>query len=187
MVIYVPDDQTSIFELSDQLWPIIQKQKTRYRLAIPVVVRVACTLLKLARGAIMRLCFELFAIGTSTVSSVIHDTCCAINIGYVIKLLGRPVPVFFKFKIILCGLPAVVGAIDGMHVSIFKLRVGPEDCFSFKTHGYTFNCQAIVDSMKIFLDLFLGTSGSTNDARMLQRSSLYQLAVRVGIIFPIPR
>ena len=36
--------KASIFELSDQLWPLIQKQNTKYALAIPVVVRVACTL-----------------------------------------------------------------------------------------------------------------------------------------------
>jgi hypothetical protein len=37
--------------------------------------------------------------------------------------------------------------------------------------------------MKIFLDLFLEMFGSTNDARMIRRSSLYQLAMR-GELFP---
>ena len=50
-------------------------------LQILLVVCVACTLLKLAHATSMRLCSGLFAIGTSIVSSVIHDTCCAINIG----------------------------------------------------------------------------------------------------------
>ena len=52
--------KASVFELSNQLRPLIQKQDTRFRLAIPVV-RVACTLLKLAHATSMRLCSELFA------------------------------------------------------------------------------------------------------------------------------
>jgi hypothetical protein len=78
---------------------------------------------------------------------------------------------------------AVGGAIDGTHIHISKPRVGPEDYFYFKSHGYTLNCQAVVDGRKVFLDLFLGMPGSTNDARVLRRSSLYQLAMR-GELFP---
>ena len=73
----------------------------------------------------------------------------------------------------LCGLPGVVGAMDGTHVSISKPRNGLADYFYFKSGGYTLNCQAVVDCNKRFLDLFLGMPGSTNDARVLRRSSLY--------------
>ena len=67
----------------------------------------------------------------------------------------------------LCGLPGVVGAIDGTHIGISKPRVGPADYFYFKSGGYTLNCHVVVDSHKRFLDLFLGMPGSTNDARVL--------------------
>ena len=77
----------------------------------------------------------------------------------------------------LCGLPAVVGAIDGTHISISKPQHVPADYFYFKSGGYTLNCQAVVDSQKRFLDLYLGMPGSTNDSRMLRRSSLYHLAI----------
>ena len=178
--------KASVFELSHQLRPLIEKQNTNYRLAIPVVVRVACTLLKLAHATNTRLCSELFAIGPSTVSNVVHDTCRAINLALRHEIAwpigNRLIQVQNDFKV-LCGLPAVSGAIDGTHIHISKPRVGPEDYFYFKTHGYTLNCQAVVDSRKVFLDLFLGMPGSTNDARMLRRSSLYQLAMR-GELFP---
>jgi hypothetical protein len=178
--------KASVFELSHQLWPFIQKQNTKYRLTIPVVVHVACTLLKLAHATNTRLCSELFAIGMSTVSNVIHDTCRAINIALRHEIAwpigNRLLQVQNDFKV-LCGLPAVVGAIDGTHIHISKPRVGPEDYYYFKSHGYTLNCQAVVDSRKVFLDLFLGMPGSTNDSRVLRRSSLYQLAMR-GELFP---
>jgi hypothetical protein len=138
----------------------------------------------------MRLCSELFAIGTSTVLSVVHDTCRDINIDLRHEIAWptgtRLLQVQNDFKL-MCGLPAVVGAIDGTHISISKHRVGPKDYFYFKTHGYTLNCQAVVDSRKNFPDLFLGMPGSTNDARMLRRSSLLQTCHEGGTIFPIPR
>ena len=77
----------------------------------------------------------------------------------------------------LCGLPRVVGAIDGTHIAISKPRHVPADYFYFKSGGYTLNCQAVVDSEKCFLDLYLGMPGSTNDCRVLRRSTLYDLAM----------
>jgi hypothetical protein len=77
----------------------------------------------------------------------------------------------------LCRLLAVVGAIDGTHISISKPKYGPTDYFYFKSGGYTLNCQVVGDNKKRFLDLFLGMPSSTNDARVLQRSSLYRKAI----------
>jgi hypothetical protein len=71
----------------------------------------------------------------------------------------------------------VVGAIDGTHISISKPRFGTANYFYFKSGGYTLNCQAVVDSNKHFLDLYIGMPGSTNDARIFRRSSLYHLAM----------
>ena len=62
---------------------------------------------------------------------------------------------------------------DSTHISISKPRESPADYFYFKSGGYSLNCQAVVDSNKRFLDLFLGMPGSTNDSRVLRRSTLY--------------
>jgi hypothetical protein len=64
----------------------------------------------------------------------------------------------------LCGLPAVVSAIDGTHFHIRKPAMSPEDFFNFKTNGYTIACQAVLDSERNFLDLFVGMPRSTNNA-----------------------
>lgn len=78
----------------------------------------------------------------------------------------------------MCGLPGVVGAIDETHVTISKLKVGAEDYYHFKSGGYTVNCQAVVDSDKRFLDLYLGIPGSTHDMRVLRRSFIIWLCTR---------
>ena len=44
---------------------------------------------------------------------------------------NRPFQVQNDFKV-LCGLPAVGGAIGGTHIHICKPRVGPEDTFISK-------------------------------------------------------
>ena len=69
-----------------------------------------------------------------------------------------------------------MGAIDGTHINILKPRHGVEGYYYFKFGSYTLNCQAVVDSNKRFLDLYIGMLGSTNDTRVLRHSSFYQLA-----------
>ena len=84
----------------------------------------------------------------------------------------------------LCGLLGVVGFIDGMHVVISKPTFGAADNYYFKSGTYIVNCRAIVDSEKIFLDLYLRMPGSTNNSRMLRLSSLYHLANEESILNP---
>lgn len=43
-------------------------------------------------------------------------------------------------------------------------------------------CQAVVDSDKRFLDLYLGMPRSTNDSRMLKKLSLYNLAMHGNLM-----
>jgi hypothetical protein len=122
----------------------------------------------------------MFAVGKNTVSMILREVVHAINKALQYEISWptgeRLLETQADFQR-LCGLRAVVGAIDGTHVAISKLRYGPTDYYYFKSRGYTLNCQAVVDSKKRFLDLYLGMLGSTNDARVLHRSSLYRKAM----------
>ena len=57
-----------VFSLAELLVPAVKKKDTRYRLAITVLVRVACTLFKLSHGASVLICSKFFVVGHSTVS-----------------------------------------------------------------------------------------------------------------------
>jgi hypothetical protein len=134
-------------------------------------VRVAVTLFKLTHGTSLFVCSEMFAIGKSTCFAILQETVRAINdcLWYEIQWPSgeRLQQTQCDFQLF-CGLPAVVGAIDGMHmITISKPKHGTEDYYYFKSGGYTLNCQAVVDSNKRFLDLYLGMPGSTNDSRVL--------------------
>lgn len=175
----------SIFALAKLLKPHISKKNTKYRLAVSVLIHVACTLFKLTHGANLTICSEMFAIGRSTMSKILREVVNAINDTMRHEISwptgDRLQETQEKFQN-LCYLPAVVGAIDGMHVSISKPEFGAVYYFYFKSGGYTINCQAVVDSEKRFLDLYVGMPGSTNDSRMLRRSSLHTQAMQGNIL-----
>lgn len=63
-----------------------------------------------------------------------------------------------------CGLLGILGAIDGTHFSIGKLRLGVDNYYYFKSEGY--NCQAIVDSSKCLMDLYVDIPGSMNNSHI---------------------
>jgi hypothetical protein len=170
----------TVFALSDLLKPNLQKQNTKYRLAIPILVRVAVTLFKLTHGASLFVCSEMFVVGKSICYAILRETVRTINdcLRHEIKWpTGERLQQVQRDFQQLCGLPSVVGAIDGTHINISKPRYGAEDYYYFKFGGYTLNCQAVVDNNKRFMDLYLGMPGSTSDARVLRRSSLYHLAM----------
>jgi len=83
--------KSSVFALVDVLRPHVQKKDTKYRLAIPVVIRVACCLFKLTHGASLFVCSEMFAIGKSTVSAILREVVHAIN-DTLIQELQWPTP-----------------------------------------------------------------------------------------------
>ena len=61
----------SIFALADLLAPHVRRKDTKYRVAIPMAIRVACILFELTHQASLFICLEMFAISKSTVCSIL--------------------------------------------------------------------------------------------------------------------
>jgi hypothetical protein len=72
-------NKPAMFALADLLKLHVQKQDTKYRLVVPVLIRIACTLFKLSHGASLFICSEMFAVGKSTVSMMLREVVHAIN------------------------------------------------------------------------------------------------------------
>lgn len=169
------------------LSPHVQKQDTRYRRVVPVVVRVCCTLYKLAQGASLIQCSESFAVGVSTVCEMLRDVVRAINVEFRSQIqwpIGNEVTTVMNSFHRYCSLPAVAGAIDGTHFEIRKPATSPEDYFYFKSSSYTIQCQVVVDVNRKFLDVAVGMPGSTHDVRVLKRSALYHRATHQNLFDP---
>jgi hypothetical protein len=151
-------------------------QNMRSRKAIPMRVKVACTLYKLVQGVPLLLYSEQFAIGKSMCSGIIRDVVHAVNTEFQSEISfpcgNRLLTIMSNFQDF-CGLPTVARTIDGTHIQIRKPYVGPEDYFYFKSAGYTIQMQAIVDRYKRFLDVAVGMPSSTHDSRMLRLTALY--------------
>ena len=175
----------ALFRLSDVLMPYIIKQNTKFREAIPVKIRVATAIFKLVQGSNLNVVSEMFAIGLSTVSKVLRDVVTAVNIVFKDEIRwpnsARALQNMVAFKDY-CGLPGVIGAIDGTHFSISKPSHFAEDYYYFKSNGYSIVCQAVVDRDKRFLDLFVGLPRSVNDSRVLRQSGLFRKATDGRIV-----
>jgi hypothetical protein len=71
-----------------------------------------------------------------------------------------------------------MGAIDGTHISIPKpSNVYSKNYFFHKTRGYNVVAQAVVDSQKRFMDVYVGLLRSVNDSCVIKKSKLYQRAI----------
>ncbi len=157
--------------------PLISNQDTKYRKAISIEIRVSCAIYKLTQGANILTCSELFTIGRSIVSLVFHEVVMTINVVFK-KLITWPMgdkmqPIVMGFKN-LCGMPNVMGAIDGTHICIAKpIGVLFENYYYHKTEGYTIVAQAVVDNQKMFLDIYVGLPGNVNDFHVLKKYGLY--------------
>jgi hypothetical protein len=68
-----------VLALSDLLRPHIQKENTKFRLTIPVLVRVALMLFKLTQDASLLVCSEMFVVGKSTCYAILRGTVWAVN------------------------------------------------------------------------------------------------------------
>ncbi|CAG2231006.1 unnamed protein product [Mytilus edulis] len=75
-----------------------------------------------------------------------------------------------KFKAIK-GLPGVIGAVDGTHISIRKPTDHPQSYLNRKK-DYSIILQGVCDADMTFIDVFVGWPGSVHDARVYRNSPL---------------
>jgi hypothetical protein len=77
-----------------------------------------------------------------------------------------------------CGMPNMMGVVDGTHISITKQSCAYfEKKFFHKTGGYNVVAQLVVDSQKRFMDVYVGLLQNVNDSYVLTKSKLYQHAI----------
>ncbi len=73
----------------------------------------------------------------------------------------------------LCGIRAIIGAIDGCHIKIQRPAIRGGDYLNRKGF-YSLLLQGIVDDQGRFLDIFTGVPGKVHDSRMLRASTFFE-------------
>ncbi|KAK3931706.1 Protein ANTAGONIST OF LIKE HETEROCHROMATIN PROTEIN 1 [Frankliniella fusca] len=72
-----------------------------------------------------------------------------------------------------CGLPGIVGAIDGTH-NVVSAPSHQADRFRNRYKSHSYNTMAVCDHNLLIRDLHVGEEGSLHDSRVFRRSPLYR-------------
>lgn len=70
------------------------------------------------------------------------------------------------------GIPGIVGAIDGCHITIKQPVNNAVDYYNRKEQ-HSVILQGVCDDRKVFTDIFIGMPGRVHDARVFRNSPLY--------------
>jgi hypothetical protein len=122
--------------LCSTLAPMLVRQDTNMRSAIPVQVKVAVAISRLATGNSMQGIADLYKIGLSSSQLAVSQFCGAIKSMLLRKFIRWPsTAVMDKFADEfqgIHGIPYVVGAVDGSHIPIVSPRLHAADYYNRK-------------------------------------------------------
>jgi len=127
-----------------QLEPYIEKQETRWRPAVPSEGRVVVYLLYVTQGMTLEQIGHFCGIGKSTAHLCIHECTFAICRHMFKTYIRLPTAEEARSNMAKwqqqSGIPSIIGAIDGTHISILKPCQHGEDYFNRKSF-YSINVQ----------------------------------------------
>lgn len=166
----------STFEfLCSTLAPFLTRQDTRMRLAVPVQVKVAVSISRLATGSSMQSIADMYKIGLSTSQLAVSQFTSAMKKVLLKKFIRWPsASVMDKFAQEfqnLHNIPYVVGAVDGSHIPIVAPRLHAADYYNRKGF-HSVLLQGVVSSKCIFWDYDIGWAGSMHDANLWARTDI---------------
>lgn len=172
------DKQTfrSICEILD---PIIKPRENTISSLPPTSTtkKVAVTLYKIGSCCEYRVVGDVFGIHKSTVKKIFYETINAINsemlkahIRFANETDAKEIASAFES---LCGIPQIIGSIDGSHIPISPEGAGYKDFINRKGWA-SLVLQAVVDNRCLFKHISVKYPGSVHDAAAFKGSSLYR-------------
>lgn len=156
---------------------VLSPQSVTVRAPIPLQMRVAIVLYKLACCAEYGIVAKQFGVHKSTVFKFVHSFCTGMVSTVMSSLIrvptlneARDIAARFKKKFM---IPQIIGCIDGTHIPVLPPSDGRRDFINSK--GWpSYVLQAVVDDMYRFWDISCKMPGSSYDANILSESSLYK-------------
>lgn len=165
------------YKLVHELSPVISKQDTRFRLAIPPEKRVGITLHYLHDEGRLRSTAKTFGVGKSTVSDILRQVCWAIAKVVGPKYIRLPESETEMKDLVEGyerehGMAQAWAATDGSHIFIKQPSLRPNDYLNRKSR-YSINVMATADYKYRFVDVSVACPGSMHDASIFVASPLY--------------
>ncbi|CAK1578598.1 unnamed protein product [Parnassius mnemosyne] len=174
--------------LLSKVLPLISKQDTHLREAIPAKIRLAVTLRFLATGDSFKSLHYLFKISSQLISKIVVDVCKALN-DVLKDEIKMPVneqqwlEVENGFK---NNFPHAVGVIDGKHIIIQCPDNSGSEYFNYKK-TFSIVLLALVDCNYKLMYANIGSQGRISDGGVFKKSSLWQKISSETLNLPKPR
>ncbi|XP_064462179.1 uncharacterized protein LOC135372507 [Ornithodoros turicata] len=146
------------------------------RTPVPTDKQVAIALYKLASCGESRCAASLFGVHKSTVHNCVYLFCYTLRKQFLSQFIRMPdhdeATVIAQRFLLKCGIPQVIGAVDGTHIPVLPPSVGYRDYVNRK--GWpSLVLQAVVDDRMRFRNIYCALPGSAHDASVLKSSRLY--------------
>lgn len=170
---YFRMSREAVLDLVEKLRPVLQREDTNMRAAIPVDKRVALTLWKLATSDSYRSVANQFGVGVSTASVIVMEVCEAIHdvlLKHVVQL-GDAQAVVDGFERV--GFPNCIGVVDETHIPILCSPHGASAYINGKGL-VSMVLQALVDNAGRFMDVYAGWSGGLQASGLPWGSPLFE-------------
>lgn len=149
------------------------------RKAFTVDFRIAVAIYVLKSGCDASVAGDVFKIGRSTVVSMLHEFCKAVNQTLFHEMIQFPTSRDAKISAAkdFCErwqFPDTIGALDGTHIPILAPAVDPNDYFNYKKY-HSLVILALVNANCEFTYVNVGRPGGVNDATIFHGCQLKQL------------
>ena len=168
-------------------FPVIPTVHTRGKPPVEVGKQVMIAVWYLATQESFFSIADRFDISESTCHGVVHRVCSALC--QAVDVLcpwprGQRIYEVSQGFQDLCGLPGIIGAVDGCHIRIRPLKDDEQSYYNRKKF-HSIVLQGICDSSMFFTNVYCGWGGSTHDARVFRNSELcHRATFDQGSLFP---
>jgi hypothetical protein len=165
-------------ELVNKVSPLISRQNTNMRAAIPADLRLALTLRFLATGDSYMSHQYSFRVAANTIGKIVPETCRALYQVLKADFLQCP-RTQDAWQEVINGfwerwqMPNTVGALDGKHIVLRKPLNSGSTYFNYKS-SFSIVLMALVDYDYKFLFLDIGKQGRVSDGGVFSSTALYR-------------
>ncbi|XP_054645639.1 uncharacterized protein si:ch211-121a2.4 isoform X2 [Dunckerocampus dactyliophorus] len=158
---------------------VLSPEDKTVRAPIPLQMRVAIVLYKLAGSAEYRLVASQFGVHKSTVKKFVYCFCKGMTSSVIHSLIKVPtveeaIDIARRFEQKF-NIPQILGCIDGTHVPVLPPSDGYKD-FLNRNGWPSYVLQAVVDDMYRFWNINCKMPGRAHDANVLRQSALFAQA-----------
>ncbi|XP_061919157.1 uncharacterized protein LOC133660069 [Entelurus aequoreus] len=171
--------RSSFHKLCGLMEGVLSPEGKTVRAPIPLPMRVAIVLYKLAGCARYKLVAKQFGVHKCTVMKFVYSFCKGMTSSVIHGLITVPtaeeaIRIAHRFERKF-NIPQILGCIDGTHVPVLP----PSDSFKDFTNrkGWpSYVLQAVVDDTYRFWNINCKMPGGAHDAKVLKQSALFALA-----------